>query len=89
MVARGALALRFAQTDTRSTAIFIDEFDAGRLQSSADNVKRGPSRCVIACLKLADCHDAYPGTLCQIHLAPINQATRRSALRWGEHLAFL
>jgi hypothetical protein len=81
--------LRFAQTDTRSPPVFIDEFDADRFQGSTDNVERGPSRCVIACLKLADCHDAYPRTLCQFQLAPINQATRRSALRWSEHSSFL
>jgi hypothetical protein len=81
--------LRFAQTHTRSAPVVIDKFDADCFQSSTNNVKRGPSRCVIACLKLTDCHNAYPGTLCQFHLAPINKATRRSALRWGEHPSFL
>jgi hypothetical protein len=83
------LALRFAQTDTRSPAVFIDEFDTARFQSSTDNVERGPSRCVNTCLKLADCHNAYPGTLCQFQLAPINQAARRSALRWSKHWSYL
>ena len=60
------------------TTVFIDEFDTARFQSSTDDVERGPSRCVNTCLKLADCHNAYPGTLCQFQLAPINQAARRS-----------
>jgi hypothetical protein len=64
--------LRFAQTDTRSTPVFIDEFDADRLQGTTDDVKSGPSRRVTTCLELADCHNAYPRMLCQIHLAPIN-----------------
>jgi hypothetical protein len=81
--------LRFAQTDTCSPAVFIDEFDTDRFQRSTDDVKRSPSRCVIACLKLADCHDAYACPLSQFQLAPIDQAARRSALRWSKHPSFL
>jgi hypothetical protein len=81
--------VRFAQAHTRPTPVFIDEFDADRFQSSTDNLKRGPSWCVTAGLKLADCHNAYPCALSQFQLAPIDQATRRSALRWSEHPSFL
>src|ERR1700730_1820548 len=88
VVASTSLPLCFAQTDTRSPPVFIDEFDADRFQSSTDDVKRGPSGRVTTCLKLADCHNAYPCMLCQIHLAPLNQTTRRSALGWSEHSRF-
>jgi hypothetical protein len=84
-----SLAFRFAQPDTHSSAVFIDEFDADRFQSSTDNVERGPSGFVITCLKLADCHNAYPCMLCQFQLAPINKAPRRSALRWSKHRSSL
>jgi hypothetical protein len=81
--------LHFAQADSGSSTVLRNEFDASRFKSSTDHVECRSPRFVIACLKLADCDNAYAGTLCQIHLTPINQAARCSALRWGEHSSFL
>jgi hypothetical protein len=80
-----ALALRFAQTDTRSPTVFIDELYSRGLQGSTDYVKRGSPRRVNACLKLADGDDAHRCMLSQFQLTPVNQATCSSALCWGEH----
>jgi hypothetical protein len=33
------LLLSFAQTDTRATAVLINKFDAGRLESTLDNIQ--------------------------------------------------
>jgi hypothetical protein len=71
MAARG-LALRFAQTDTRSPSVFIDEFDPRGFQGSADHIQRRSSWRVNVCLKLADSNDAHSSMLSQIGLAPIN-----------------
>ena len=84
-----ASRLRFTQANTRSAAVFIDELDSGPLQSSSNDVKGSPSGGVSACFELADGDNAYPGLFCQFHLAPVNQAAGRSALRSGEHFTIL
>jgi hypothetical protein len=58
--------------DTRSSAVFVDEFDTRGFKSSADYVQRRSPRCVNACLKLPDRDDADTCMLSQIRLTPVN-----------------
>jgi hypothetical protein len=74
-----------AEPDTGSAPIFFDELDARRFKSSLDNVERGSSWLVCLRLKLAHCYDADRSLFCEILLAPIEKATRGSALFRCDH----
>ena len=68
-----------------ATAVLVDEFDAGRFESSPDGVKRQPPRLVSTRLKLAHRHDTDERRFRQIRLAPAQQAAGSSALLSRNH----
>jgi hypothetical protein len=60
----------FSKANARPAAVLVDEFDAGRLQSALEGVKRQASGIMSTGLELAYGHDTNEGGLSQIGLAP-------------------
>jgi hypothetical protein len=83
------LSLTIAQAHTRATAVLVDEFYAGRLECSPNNIKcRGP-RLTACSLKLMDGHNANTCLFRELILAPRKQTASCSALFRCKHEGFL
>jgi hypothetical protein len=61
-------------------AIFVDEFDAGVLESTPNDIEGGAARLSRSRLKLMDRHLAYTRGRCEILLAPFEKTPRCPAL---------
>jgi hypothetical protein len=61
-------------------AIFVDEFDAGVLESTPNDIEGGAARLGRSRLKLMDRHLAYTRGRCEILLAPFEKTPRCPAL---------
>jgi hypothetical protein len=79
------LTVSLPQSKAWATAVFVDEFDAGRFESPSDGVERQPPRFVSSGLKLAHRHDTDKRCFRQIRLAPAQYAPRSSALFSRNH----
>ncbi len=64
------LTLRLAQTDTRSSTVFVDEFDSRGFESPPDHVESGPARTARSVFQLMDSNGTNSGFLREILLAP-------------------
>jgi len=68
------------KASSASPAIFVDEFDAGVLESTPNDIEGGAARLSRSRLKLMDRHLAYTRGRCEILLAPLEKTPRCPAL---------
>ena len=71
---------RLTKPHTGAPAIFVDEFDAGVLESTPNDIEGGAARLGRSRLKLMDRHLAYTRGRCEILLAPFEKTPRCPAL---------
>jgi hypothetical protein len=61
--------LPLAQSHAGSTAVLVDEFDAGQLEGSSHNIQGRATRLTSVLFELVDSHDADTRAISQILLA--------------------
>ena len=66
----GLFFSRFSKPNTRATAVFIDELDAGILKGAFYDLKGRASRLAPLFFELVDSHDADVRAISQVLLAP-------------------
>jgi len=66
-------------------AIFVDELDAGVLESTPNDIEGGAARLGRSRLKLMDCHLTYTRDRCEVLLAPLEKTPRCPALCGRNH----
>jgi hypothetical protein len=68
------------EADTGTSTVFVNEFDAGALESTSNDIEGGAARLGRSRLKLMDRHLAYTRGRCEILLAPFEKTPRCPAL---------
>ena len=74
-------SLALSETHTGAPAILVDEFDTCAFERSPNYLNGRPTRVSYPCLKLTHGNDPNASMVCQVLLAPIQEATCGSALR--------
>ena len=74
------LSCRLTKAHAGTPAVFVDEFDAGVLESTPNDFEGGAARLSRSRLKLMDRHLAYTRGRCEILLAPFEKTPRCPAL---------
>ena len=74
------------KADARGTPILIEEINARLLEGTLDDVQGCSPRLTRPGFQLVDCYQANARFCCEILLAPVQQSTRGSALRRGDHV---
>jgi hypothetical protein len=74
-----------SQTYSCTTAVFVDELDAGAFQGAPDYVQRCSSRFMRSRLELTHCYNANGGLVGQVLLAPVKKGPRGSTLFPDNH----
>jgi hypothetical protein len=77
--------LVLSQPNARTSAIGVDELDAGSLKGTFYNLKRWASLLTGSSLKLVDGDDTDPSMPSKVLLFPIQKAPRRPALLCCDH----
>src|SRR5580704_16369918 len=75
----------FAQPHARAAAVFVDKFDAGSFKSAPNYIERRMARLTRTRFKLMDGNNPDLRLTCKLLLAPSNQTSSCSALRWRDH----
>jgi hypothetical protein len=71
---------RLPKANAGASAVFVDEFDAGVLESTPNDIEGGAARLGRSRLKLMDRDLAYTRGRCEILLAPFEKTPRCPAL---------
>ena len=74
-----------SQPNARAAAVLVDEFDAGKFESSLQHIKCRAARVTSARLKLPDGYDANARVLRELLLGPVEETARSPTLVRRDH----